>query len=74
MEYEVELLLGNRIGYDFINRFSKWHAYREMLSIIPLTEPISLQLCLVSRLDETADELLSLLKDTRFEKAEEEEL
>lgn len=45
-----------------------------MLSIIPLTEPISLQLCLVSRLDETADELLSLLKDTRFEKAEEEEL
>ena len=72
MEYEVELLLGHRIGYDFINRFSKWHAYAEMLSIIPLTEPISLQLCLVSRLGETADGLMAVLQNTRFERAAQE--
>ena len=70
MEYEVELLLGNRISYDFINRFSKWHAYSEMLNIIPLTEPIMLQLCLVSRFHETADELMDILKNTRFERAD----
>ncbi|MEE0511996.1 MAG: LysR family transcriptional regulator [Peptococcaceae bacterium] len=67
-EYKVRLLLGNRIGYEFINDYSEWKTYPELLNIIEIKENFSLYLCIVARKDCGVQLFDEYLKNTRFEK------
>lgn len=69
-EYKVRLLLGNRIGYEFINDYSEWKTYPELLNIIEIKENFSLYLCLVARKGCGIRLFDEYLKNTRFEKTQ----
>lgn len=67
-EYKIRLLLGNRISYEFINNYSEWKSYPELLNIIELKENFSLYLCLVAKKHKGIALFNEYLKNTRFEK------
>lgn len=68
LDYKVRLLLGNRIGYEFINAYSEWRTYSDMLNIIELKEDFSLFLCIVARKGTGVKLFSDYLENTCFEK------
>ena len=63
VEYKADVLLGNHIGFDFINKLSDWYSYTNLVNIIPLKERIALHLCVITRQGEPDDELLEVLNN-----------
>ena len=70
IQYKVNLLLGERISFDFLSDYSEWRAYASLLNVIPLKERLTLHVCLVTRQDTTRSDTMALFKNTCFEKEE----
>jgi len=68
MEYKLKLLLGSRISYEFINEFSEWRLYSELLNIIQLKEKFLLHMCIITSVDESIEAFMPILKNTCLEK------
>lgn len=70
IQYKVNLLLGERISFDFLSDYSEWRAYASLLNVIPLKERLNLHVCLMTRQDTTRSDAMALFKNTCFEKEE----
>lgn len=66
IEHKMNILLGKRIGFDFINEISEWNSYDSMIKIIPLKENITLNLCIATRKGEKDELLEAILKNAIF--------
>lgn len=67
MEYKANLLIGDRIGYEFINAFSEWHNYSDIVTIIQLKEKLSLHLSIVTSAQGNLDPFWHVLRNTELE-------
>ncbi len=63
VEYKANVILGNHISFDFINKLSDWYSYTNMVNIIPLKECIALHLCVITRKGEPDEELIEALSN-----------
>lgn len=70
IQYKVNLLLGERISFDFLSDFSEWRAYPGLLNVIPLKERLTLHACLMARQNDPQPAAMELLKNTCFETEE----
>ena len=66
IEHKAEILLGKRIGFDFINNLSEWNSYTDIIKMIPLKERIALCLCIISRNGENDERITEILNNGTF--------
>ena len=66
IEHKAEILLGKRIGFDFINNLSEWNSYTDIIKMIPLKERIALCLCIITRNDEKDERVTEILNNGLF--------
>ena len=66
IEHKAEILLGKRIGFDFINNLSEWNSYTDIIKMIPLKERIALCLCIITRNGENDERVAEILNNGVF--------
>ena len=66
IEHKAEILLGKRIGFDFINNLSEWNSYTDIIKMIPLKERIALCLCIITRNGENDERVAEILNNGSF--------